>query len=158
VQTAQEAARADLAFMSTERPTGIIFGFGVFARIPCGMVIVYQVLSTDVADHRSEYATFKAMGYGQSFFLIVFEEAIVLAIFRFIPVNRVYRALCSIVAATGLPPLKWTLGALLVFFGATLAACTLGRSTAAGQCRPCGFVLMGERGPFKYGLNLTFRR
>lgn len=41
-------------------------------------MIVYQVLSTDVADRLREYATFKAMGYGQPFFLgIVFEEAIV---------------------------------------------------------------------------------
>ncbi|MFT5632127.1 MAG: putative ABC transport system permease protein, partial [Gammaproteobacteria bacterium] len=45
VQTAQEAARADLAFMSTQRPTGIIFGFGVFMGILVGLVIVYQVLS-----------------------------------------------------------------------------------------------------------------
>ena len=34
-----------------------------------GLVIVYQVLSTDVADHLREYATFKAMGYPQRFFL-----------------------------------------------------------------------------------------
>ena len=45
-------------------PTGIIFGFGVLIGVLVGLVIVYQVLSTDVADHLREYATFKAMGYG----------------------------------------------------------------------------------------------
>jgi putative ABC transport system permease protein len=131
VQTAQEAARADLAFMSTQRPTGIIFGFGVFMGILVGLVIVYQVLSTDVADHLSEYATFKAMGYGQSFFLgIVFEEAIVLAVFGFVPGFIVSIGLyAALVAATGLPVEMDTGRALLVFFG-TLAACTISGAIA----------------------------
>lgn len=50
------------------------------------LVIVYQVLSTDVADHLREYATFKAMAYSQPFFLgIIIEEAIILAVFGFFP-------------------------------------------------------------------------
>jgi putative ABC transport system permease protein len=44
-----------------------------------GLVIVYQVLSTDVADHLREYATFKAMGYGPLLHLgIILEEALIL--------------------------------------------------------------------------------
>jgi putative ABC transport system permease protein len=43
-------------------------------------------LSTDVADHLREYATFKAMGYGPGFFLgVVFEEALVLGVLGFVP-------------------------------------------------------------------------
>ena len=53
-------------FQQTKRPTGIIFGFGVLIGVLVGIVIVFQVLSTDVADHLREYATFKAMGYGQA--------------------------------------------------------------------------------------------
>lgn len=69
IQSMEESAANDLSYMATERPTGIIFGFGVFMGILVGLVIVYQVLSTDVADHLREYATFKAMGYDQMFFL-----------------------------------------------------------------------------------------
>lgn len=131
VQTTQEAKDADLAFMSTERPTGIIFGFGVFMGILVGLVIVYQVLSTDVADHLREYATFKAMGYGHPFFLgIVFEEAIVLAIFGFIPGLLVSMGLyAGLVAVTGLPVMMVASRAILVFVG-TLAACTLSGAIA----------------------------
>lgn len=116
VQTLETAARADLAFMSTERPTGIIVG----------IVIVYQVLSTDVADHLREYATFKAMGYGQPFFLgIVFEEAIVLAVFGFIPGFFVSLGLCEgLSAVTNLPVAMDVSRAILVFLG-TLTACTI---------------------------------
>lgn len=125
------AAQADLAFMSTQRPTGIIFGFGVLIGIIVGIVIVYQVLSSDVADHLREYATFKAMGYGQPFFLgIVFEEAIVLAIFGFIPGFIVsiglYQGLSSV---TSLPVAMEPGRAILVFIG-TLAACTISGAIA----------------------------
>ncbi|AXI49184.1 ABC transporter permease (plasmid) [Sulfitobacter sp. SK012] len=131
VQTIENSAKADLAFMSTQRPTGIIFGFGVVIGLIVGIVIVYQVLSTDVADHLREYATFKAMGFGQPFFLgIVFEEAIVLAVFGFIPGFIVsiglYSALSSV---TSLPVEMEASRAILVFLG-TLAACTISGAIA----------------------------
>lgn len=131
VQTLENAAKADLAFMSTERPTGIIFGFGVLIGVIVGIVIVYQVLSTDVADHLREYATFKAMGYGQPFFLgIVFEEAIVLAVFGFIPGLLVSLGLyAGLSSVTGLPVAMSASRAILVFFG-TLAACSLSGAIA----------------------------
>jgi putative ABC transport system permease protein len=131
VQSMEESANADLAFMSTERPTGIIFGFGVLIGIIVGIVIVYQVLSTDVADHLREYATFKAMGYRQSFFLgIVFEEAIVLAVFGFIPGLIVAIGLyAGLSAVTGLPVAMYATRAILVFLG-TLVACTVSGAIA----------------------------
>ncbi len=74
-----DSQAADLSYQTTQRPTGVIFGFGVAMGVLVGLVIVYQVLSTDVADHLREYATFKAMGYPHRFFLsIVFEEAAIL--------------------------------------------------------------------------------
>lgn len=131
IQSMQGSAANDLAFMATERPTGIIFGFGVFMGILVGLVIVYQVLSTDVADHLREYATFKAMGYGQPFFLgIVFEEAIILAVFGFIPGFLVSLGLyAGLVSFTGLPVVMDASRAILVFFG-TLAACSISGAIA----------------------------
>ncbi|MFT6607132.1 MAG: putative ABC transport system permease protein [Halocynthiibacter sp.] len=131
IQTMTASAANDLAYMATERPTGIIFGFGVFMGILVGLVIVYQVLSTDVADHLREYATFKAMGYGQPFFLgIVFEEAIILAVFGFIPGFIVSVGLyAGLVSVTGLPVEMDASRAILVFFG-TLTACSLSGAIA----------------------------
>jgi putative ABC transport system permease protein len=131
VQTMTGSSANDLVYMATERPTGIIFGFGVFMGILVGLVIVYQVLSTDVADHLREYATFKAMGYGQTFFLgIVFEEAIILAVFGFIPGFLVSMGLYSaLVSVTGLPVEMDATRAILVFLG-TLAACSVSGAIA----------------------------
>ncbi len=65
---------------------GFIFSLGVAMGFIVGIVIVYQVLSTDVNAHMAEYATFKAMGYSNSYLLVVvFEEAIILAVLGFFP-------------------------------------------------------------------------
>lgn len=80
------ALARDTAFQTTQRPVGIIFGMGVLMGALVGLIIVYQVLSSDVADHLREYATMKAMGYRQGFFLgIIMEQAVVLASLGFIP-------------------------------------------------------------------------
>jgi putative ABC transport system permease protein len=131
VRTFAQAAAADLAYQTTQRPTGIIFGFGVLIGIIVGIVIVYQVLSTDVADHLREYATFKAMGYSQRFFLgIVFEEALVLAVFGFVPGLVVSLALyAGLGAATGLP-VAMTVPRMMTVFVGTLAACTFSGAIA----------------------------
>ena len=131
IRTLAQAIDEDVAYQSTERPTGLIFGFGTLIGILVGIVIVYQVLSTDVADHLREYATFKAMGYSQSFLLsVVFEEAVFLALFGFVPGFGVSVFLYSFLnEATSLPVLMTPELALMVFFG-TLAACAISGAIA----------------------------
>lgn len=131
IRTLAEAARADQIYQTTERPTGLIFGFGVVMGIIVGLVIVYQLLSTDVADHLKEYATFKAMGYGQSFFLgIIFEEALILAVFGFIPGFVIASILYQFLnQATGLPVMMDAARPIAVFLG-TIASCSLSGAIA----------------------------
>ncbi|WP_208347500.1 ABC transporter permease DevC [Pseudaestuariivita rosea] len=126
VATTEDAIAADLRYQTTERPTGIIFGFGVIIGIIVGIVIVYQVLSTDVADHLSEYATFKAVGYPQGFFVsIVIEQAIILAVLGFLPGLAIGTSIYVVLgAATGLQMTMTFSLALSVLIG-TIAACAL---------------------------------
>jgi len=65
---------------------GFIFSLGTVMGFIVGIVIVYQILYTDVSDHLAEYATLKAMGYS-NFYLaqVVIQEAFVLSILGFIP-------------------------------------------------------------------------
>ncbi|MGX0904872.1 putative ABC transport system permease protein [Roseovarius sp. MBR-79] len=131
IRSYAQAAAEDLSYQQTKRPTGIIFGFGVIIGVLVGIVIVYQVLSTDVADHLSEYATFKAMGYPQRFFIgIVLEEALILALLGFIPGFAVASALLAGMAkATNLPLEMTSAMAVMVFLG-TLAACAISGAIA----------------------------
>lgn len=131
VQSVATAVARDQNFQTTQRPVGLIFGFGVVIGVMVGIIIVYQVLATDVADHMREYATFKAIGYPQRFFLgIVFEEALVLAVLGFVPGLIIAAILYqAIAAATGLPLSLTGARALAVFFG-TIAMCTLSGAIA----------------------------
>lgn len=126
IHTFQESIEQDIEYQTTRRPTGLIFGFGVAIGIVVGIVIVYQILSTDVADHLGEYATFKAMGYGQRYFRsIVLEEAVILAVVGFFPALLVSLGIYSVMAeATGLPIAMNVQRAVLVFLG-TVGSCAM---------------------------------
>lgn len=131
IRTLNDAINEEIKYQTTKRPTGLIFGFGVAIGIIVGVVIVYQVLSTDVADHMSEYATFKAMGYSQKFLLgIVFEEAVILALAGFIPGVLISTGIYSVLAkATNLPIEMSVSRALMVLLG-TLVSCMISGAIA----------------------------
>jgi len=125
------AAQEDLSYQQTKRPTGIIFGFGVIIGILVGIVIVYQVLSTDVSDHMREYATFKAMGYSHLFFLgIVLEEALILGVLGFVPGIVVGTGILKGMAMATTLPLQMTFGMALAVFLGTVSACALSGAIA----------------------------
>ncbi|WP_044500385.1 ABC transporter permease DevC [Nostoc sp. PCC 7107] len=92
-------------FWRTNSPIGFIFSLGVSMGFVVGVIIVYQVLSTDVNAHIREYATFKAIGYRNYYLLsVVFEEALILALLGFIPGVAVSLGLYQLTrAATNLP-------------------------------------------------------
>lgn len=131
IRSYADAAQEDLTYQQTRRPTGIIFGFGVIIGVLVGLVIVYQVLSTDVADHMREYATFKAMGYSQGFFFsVVLEEALILGLFGFIPGAVVGTALLTLMGKLTTLPLAMTPGMILYVFAGTLVFSTLSGTLA----------------------------
>ncbi len=124
IRTVPEAIASDRRFQTTQKPVGIVFGFGIVIGFLVGLIIVYQVLSTDVADHIREYATFKAIGYRQGFFRsIVYEEAAILAMLGFVPGFLGALALyAAVAAATGLPiSMTWPRAPAVLL--ATLAMC-----------------------------------
>lgn len=131
VRTMAEAASRDKAYQTTQKPVGIIFGFGTLIGALVGMVIVYQILATDVADHIREYATFKAIGYRQGFFLgVVMEEAVILGVLGFVPGLLLSLVMYTVVAgATGLPLAMTWLRPILVLTG-TVVMCVISGAIA----------------------------
>lgn len=85
VMTREEFVALEAAHWA-QAPAGVIFNFGAIMGFIVGVVIVYQVLYSDVNDHLAEYATLKAMGYsGVQLLLVIFQEAIILAVLGFVP-------------------------------------------------------------------------
>lgn len=131
VRSLDDAIADDQAFQTTQRPVGLIFGFGIAIGLLVGIVIVYQVLASDVADHLEEYATLKAVGYPPRYFLgIVFEEAVILGLLGFVPGVIVSLSLYAAIGAqTGLPMEMTPLRAVSVLVG-TVLMCTLAGAIA----------------------------
>jgi putative ABC transport system permease protein len=115
---------------------GFIFTLGTVMGFIVGIVIVYQILYTDVADHLSEYATLKAMGYTDMYLLIVvFQEAVILAIIGFMPSMAAAVGLYTMTRnATSLPLLMTASRAMLVLT-LTVIMCLVSGAIAVRKLR-----------------------
>lgn len=103
--------------IQSNSPIGFVFGLGTVMGFIVGTVIVYQVLSTDVNSHIAEYATFKAMGFRNSYLLgVIFEEALILSILGFMPGFAISLGAYHLTAAaTALPiSMPWTRAVLVL--------------------------------------------
>lgn len=105
ILTKDEFVRLEKDFWATNSPIGFIFWLGVVMGFIVGIVIVYQILYTDVTDRLPEYATLKAVGYSDFFlFSVVAYEALILAVLGYIPGLFVSSALYTLTErATALP-------------------------------------------------------
>lgn len=134
VFTHAEFVKFEEAYWKKESPVGFIFTMGVAMGFIVGVIIVYQVLSTDVNSHLKEYATFKAMGYDNSYLLgVVFEEAIILATLGFIPGFLVPLGLYKLAATATNLPIYMTLTRALVVFILTIIMCAISGTIATSK-------------------------
>ena len=126
VITAEGFLQFELDVLTKESPIAFVFTFGVAMGFFIGVIIVYQILSTDVNSHLKEYATFKAMGYGNNYLLaVIFEEAIIIATFGFIPGFFIPLGLYSLAAAATSLPIYMTIARAITVFILTIIVCAI---------------------------------
>ncbi len=86
VMTLDDFVNQELVYWRENTNIGFVFTLLTTMSFIVGIILVYQILYTDVADHWAEYATLKAMGYRNVFLLgVVLQEAIFLSVLGFIP-------------------------------------------------------------------------
>ena len=117
-------------------PIGFIFAFGSLMGLIVGMVIVYQILFSDIASHLKEYATLKAMGYS-NFYLgrAVLSSALTLAALGFVPGFALSAVLYDMVGKGTFLPLGMTLPRALTVFAAIFTMCSLAGLLAMRKLR-----------------------
>ncbi|KAF0654955.1 DevC protein [Cyanobium sp. Copco_Reservoir_LC18] len=124
VLTLAEYVRFEENYWRTASPIGVIFGLGTAMAFLVGVVIVFQVLTTDVNAHLGEYATFRAMGFRQRYLLlVVVEQALVLAALGFLPGATIQLGLYALAAQATALPIAMTAPRALLVFGLTLLMC-----------------------------------
>ena len=136
VRSFTQAVEDNVSFQATEVPMGSIVGAGVLLGLLVGVVIVYQVLATDVAAHLRDYATFKAIGYSHPYILgVIFEQALILAVLGFLPGLASASAIYALLAHATDLPFGMDVGRSLTVFVGTLMACMLSGALAARRLR-----------------------
>jgi putative ABC transport system permease protein len=125
ILTPQEFAQIEIDYWQSGG-IGFIFGLGVVVGFIVGVVIVYQILYSDVSDHLPEYATLKAMGYSNRYFLgVLMQEALLLAVLGYIPGFLLAMGLFQIAYAATLLPIGMKLPRAILVLILTIVMCVI---------------------------------
>jgi len=115
---------------------GFIFSLGTIMGFVVGIIIVYQILYTDVSDHLAEYATLKAMGYTDFYLLrVVFEEAITLAVLGYVPAFSLAVILYELTRNATLLPINMTPERAVFIFVLIVVMCFISGGIAVRRLR-----------------------
>jgi putative ABC transport system permease protein len=133
--TREEFIEREKQYQASE-PNGIILKFGTIVGFVVGIIIVYQVLYADINDHLSEYATLKAMGYGDRMLLfVILQEGIILAVLGFIPGFFASIGIYQLLTVLTRIPLAMKMTVAIQVFILTLVMCSLSGIIASGRLR-----------------------
>ncbi|MBL8888735.1 MAG: FtsX-like permease family protein [Planctomycetaceae bacterium] len=126
ILTREALIEREIALWDRSTPIGVIFTVGTLMGFVVGVIICYQVLATAIADHIGEFATLKAMGYSNLYFVrLTIEQSIYLAGLGFIPGAGLSWVLFQFNASFTALPMLMTIDRVLVVLLATVAMCVL---------------------------------
>jgi putative ABC transport system permease protein len=109
-------------------PVGPMFAAGALVGFVIGMMIAYQILFSELSDQLAQYATLKAMGYGNWFLVkVVLQQSIFYALIGYAPAWVLCSALLQMIGSLALIPAEMTAALTL-----TTLALTVGMCVAAG--------------------------
>ena len=136
VLTIPELEEAEMNYWRHNTSFGIIFGLGVLVGLVVGGIIVYQILYSDVTDHLAEYATLKAMGYGDGFVVaIILQESLILALLSFAPSLLLSLGLYGFLARSTSLMVVMTASRAVLVFVFTLGMCAISGWLATAKLR-----------------------
>lgn len=136
VLTPEEFAAVEKHYWESQGAIGFIFGLGVTVGFIIGIVIVYQILYTDVTNHLPEYATLKAMGYGDRYlFVVLLQESLLLAILGYLPGFLLSMGLYQLAYAATLMPIGMKLERAVFVLIMTFVMCSVSGAIAMQKLR-----------------------
>lgn len=136
ILTKKEFIDLEKSYWATRTPIGYLFNLSIIMCFIIGIAIVYQILYTNIANHLVEYATLKAMGFTNNYFLgMVVQQALILAFLSYIPGFAISCLLYDLTNnATRLPIFMEINRALLVLILGFLM-CLMSGAIAIGKLR-----------------------
>jgi putative ABC transport system permease protein len=136
VLTKNQFVQRERDYWNSTTPIGYFFAFGAIMGFVVGAIIVYQILFADVSEHLHEYATLRAVGYRNRFVSgIVLQQAVILAVFGYLPGLAVAHWLYGKAAAATHLPLNLSPERALAVFVMTLGMCAVSGLMAVRKVR-----------------------
>jgi putative ABC transport system permease protein len=117
-----EMIRNEQDYFISVKPVGIIFQSGVIVAFFAGIVILLQVLNTDISNRLDEFATLKAIGFGDWYIHgIGVQQALIYSLLSFVPALIIAAMAFRITHLLSRLPMNMTFSLILIVFFANLA-------------------------------------
>ncbi len=128
VMTRQEFIDFEKSYWTLRTPIGFVFNLMVMMGFVVGVIVVYQILYSNISTHFVQFATLKAMGFRNKYLLnVVFQQAVILAVLGYIPGFAIALGLYDVAKdATKLPIVMDSSKGLLVFTSVIFMCLTSG--------------------------------
>jgi putative ABC transport system permease protein len=134
--THRELEAHETAYWTTRTSVGIIFGSGLVISFVVGIMIVYQIVSTQVGRQLPQFATLKAIGYAdRSLVATVAAMSLLIVIAGFIPALAAAVGLYSVIRQETLLPVAMSEMRLAAVFAAALAMASISAVLSVGSLR-----------------------
>jgi len=136
VLSKEELINFEKEYWQSSTAIGFIFDLGVGLGIIVGMVVVYQILYTNVSEHLPEYATLKAIGYRHKYLLsIILQQSIFIAVMGYIPGFLISMIQYEFTKQATLLPISMSFERALFVMGSTIIMCLISGATALNKLR-----------------------
>ena len=132
IMTRAEHLASDQHHLMDRRPVGIMFTTGLWLAFIVGAVILYQILSSEVLNHSSEYATLKAVGYSRvRLYAIVWQQAVLYGLGGYVPAAAAAYGVYHVIDSITTFPTEMTAGTVGTVFAASAGMCSIAGLLAA---------------------------
>jgi putative ABC transport system permease protein len=112
----------ETAYWTTRTSVGLLFGSGLIVSFIVGVMVVYQILATQVSRQLPQFATLKAVGYGDRFLNgTVITMALLIVLAGFFPALVAALGIYEVIREETLLPVEMSGPRIAVVFAATLA-------------------------------------
>lgn len=134
--THEEFINFEKEYWANRTPIGFILNLMLTMGSVVGVVIVYQILFSNIASQLVAYATLKAIGYANNYLLrVVFKQALILAVLGYIPGLIISKYLYEFAMSATKLPINMNLNNALIVFIATVLMCITSGALTINQLR-----------------------
>jgi putative ABC transport system permease protein len=136
VFTRPELEAHETAYWTTRTSVGLLFGSGLIISFIVGVMVVYQILATQVGRQLPQFATLKAVGYANGFLNgTVITMALLIVLAGFVPALAAALGVYEVIREETLLPAEMSGTRIAVVFGATLVMAAASALLSMGSLR-----------------------